>query len=404
VSFDHDQLQQCVSCGLCLSSCPTFSITKLEQHGPRGRIHGMRLVQAGDVDVLDPDYVASMETCVQCRACEDVCPSDVDFGALMERARSDIETARTHRRVRPPVRSIRTVRRLARRVLLTLVRRPRLLDAATVALRLVQRSGLDRLVPAGLRVAHRVRPARLDGAAPGDADLHLFRGCVMDRWFGDVHEAAADVLRAGGATVATARRGACCGALHLHAGDEATARRLAARTVAAFAGTSGPIVVDSAGCGAAMKEYGRLLDTPAAHAVAARVRDLGEVVDTDALALPDGPPQRLAWQAPCHLRYVQGVDDAARRTLAAVPGVTLVEGDDAQLCCGAGGAYSLLEPEFSTALRDRKVAALRRTGCDAVVTANPGCSMQLAAGGLDVVHVAQVVAAALPDRPGEDRT
>lgn len=393
MNIDPDLLEQCVGCGLCLTSCPTFSVTHLEQHGPRGRIQGMRLVQDGSFDVLEPDHVESMETCVQCRACEEVCPSDVQFGEMMEQARSDIVDAKT---ARAPDRRPRV---LAGRTLLTLIAHPRLLRIATVLLALAQRLRLDRLLPGALRVATRVRGSHLPAGARSGASVHLFRGCVMDRWFGEVHDATHRVLAAAGERVGTDRRGTCCGALHLHAGQTATAHELALETIAAFADTSGPIVVNSAGCGAAMKEYGRLLDTPEAHRFAERVRDLAEAVDPQRLGLQEVPARRLAWQAPCHLRNVQGTDTAARDLLAAVPGITVVEADDGQMCCGAGGAYSVLQPSFSTAMRDQKCDALRRTGCEGVVTANPGCSMQLASDGLEVRHVAQVVADALPTEP-----
>jgi glycolate oxidase iron-sulfur subunit len=390
MTLDPVLLDQCVGCGLCLSSCPTFSVTRLEQHGPRGRIEGMRLVQDGSFDVLDPDYVASMETCVQCRSCEDVCPSDVEFGALMEQARADIVTARA---ATGPQRGLRAV---AQRGLLAMAAHPVLRRVLTALLVLAQRTRLDRLLPTSFRVATRVRPTRLPARSEQQADTHLFRGCVMDSWFGDVHAATYRVLRASGHQVDSRRRGTCCGALHLHAGETERALGLARQTIAAHAGTEGPIVVNSAGCGAAMKEYGRLLGTPEAHQFAARVRDFGEAIDPSRLQLREGPSRRLAWQAPCHLRYVQKADDAAREALETIPGVTVVESDDRQMCCGAGGAYSLLEPEFSEAMRERKCASLRRTGCEAVISANPGCSLQLASGGLHVLHLAQVIAAALP--------
>jgi glycolate oxidase iron-sulfur subunit len=394
MSFDPDRLNQCVACGLCLSSCPTFDITRLEQHGPRGRIEGMRLVQNGTFDILDPDYVASMETCVQCRACEDICPSDVEFGALMEQARGDITRAQRQRGRRPDV------RRLVRSLLLALIIRPRLFRLLTAGLAVLQRTRLDRLLPVPLRVARKVRsagPATAQPATGATATAHLFRGCVMDQWFADVHTATEQVLGAAGHTVDGTARSVCCGALHLHAGEEDRALALALETVESYAGSTGPVVVNSAGCAAMMKEYGRLLATPAAHAFAQRVRDLSEVVDATALPLRDGPPRRLAWQAPCHLRYVQKADASSRAALEAVPGVEVVEADDQQLCCGAGGAYSVMEPELSSALGAQKCDALRATGCDAVVSSNPGCMLQLAAGGMDVVHIAEVIAAALDE-------
>ncbi len=392
MTIDPSLLEQCVGCGLCLSSCPTFSVTRLEHHGPRGRIQGMRFVEDGTFDILDPDYVSSMETCVQCRACEDVCPSDVSFGALMEQARADIVTARG------PQGRPRDLRGLAQRGLLLLVSRPTLLRTMTRLLSLAQLTRVDRLLPSALRVAIRVRPSDLPDEAPEGSDVVLFRGCVMDAWFGAVHEASVRVLEASDLRVDASRTDICCGALHLHAGELDTAKEFARRTIDAFADTEGPVVVNSAGCGAAMKEYGHLLGTPEAERFAERVRDLGEVVDPSRLRFAPATERTVTWQAPCHLRYVQGSDATARDVLAAIPGVTVVEGADQQLCCGAGGAYSLVQPEFSTALRDQKCAALRATDGEFVVSANPGCSLQLASGGLEVRHLAEVLAEALEER------
>lgn len=389
MTIDPSLLEQCVGCGLCLSSCPTFSVTRLEQHGPRGRIQGMRFVEDGTFDILDPDYVTSMETCVQCRSCEDVCPSDVSFGALMEQARADIVTARGHAG-RP-----RDLRSIAQRALLTLVARPALLRVATRLLSLAQATRVDRLLPQALRVAIRVRPAMLPERAPDAPDVTLFRGCVMDAWFGSVHEATLRVLEASDLSVDTSRRNICCGALHLHAGELEMAKGFARRTIDAFDGADGAIVVNSAGCGAAMKEFGHLLGSEEAERFSQRVRDLGEVIDPSRLPFRPATERTVTWQAPCHLRYVQGSDGAARAALAAVPGITVVEGTDQQLCCGAGGAYSLVEPEFSVAMRDRKCDALRATEGEFVVSANPGCSLQIASGGLEVRHLAEVLSEAL---------
>jgi glycolate oxidase iron-sulfur subunit len=393
VIFDARKLEQCVSCGLCLSSCPTFQVTRAEQHGPRGRIEGMRLIENGTFDVLDPDAVDSMETCVQCRACEVVCPSDVEFGALMEQARAAIASARedaaSDRRAS-----------LLTRVLLAVVHRPWFFRPLTVLLFLSQLTRLDRVLPPAARVARRLSPRDLVPRRRGpvdDADAHLFRGCVMDQWFGSVHDASERLLEASGFRADSSRRSACCGALHLHAGQDATARRLAQRTVDAYAGTSGPVVVNSAGCGAAMREYGRLLATEEAERFAARVRDLGEVVELPPGAVP--VQARVVWQAPCHLRNVQGVDGSSLALLRSVEGLDVREPADGHACCGAGGAYSLEQPVFAAAMRDRKARSLDEQDADVVVSANPGCMLHLADDQRRVVHLAEVLARALPGRP-----
>jgi glycolate oxidase iron-sulfur subunit len=393
VIFDARKLDQCVSCGLCLSSCPTFEVTRAEQHGPRGRIEGMRLIENGTFDVLDPDAVDSMETCVQCRACEAVCPSDVEFGALMEQARAAIASAREQ--AGSDLRAS-----LLTRVLLAVVHRPRFFRPLTVLLYLSQLTRLDRVLPPAARVARRLSPRDLIPRRRGpddNADAHLFRGCVMDQWFASVHDASERLLDASGFQVDSSRRSACCGALHLHAGQDATARRLAQNTVDAYEGTDGPVIVNSAGCGAAMHEYGRLLGTEAAERFSARVRDLGEVIQLPAGAIP--VQARVVWQAPCHLRYVQAADSSSLALLRSVEGLDVREPSDGHACCGAGGAYSLAQPVFAAEMRERKGRSLDEQAADVVVSANPGCMLHLADDQRKVVHLAEILARALPDRP-----
>jgi glycolate oxidase iron-sulfur subunit len=390
--FDADQLAQCVQCGFCLSSCPTYEVTHLEEHGPRGRILAMRLADAGDLPLTGPEVKESLETCVQCRACELVCPSLVEYGALIETARTEMA------RHDPP----RGLRGLAHRVGFRALTRRRWLRVGVAGLALAQLLRVDRLVPATFRPArrvrlsdlrrsyHRPRGVRTRGAA------YVFRGCVMDQMFRDVHQAVADVLGALGYDPRFEPAPPCCGALHTHAGREEEARQLAERTIRSYAGTHGPVVVDSAGCGAAMKEYGQLLGTPEAQAFSARVVDLSELITPMEVVGRARPvPLELAYQAPCHGRNVQRLGDLPLELLRAIPQLTLIEPDDEHLCCGSGGIYSLEQPEFGNALLDKKDAALRRTGAGGVVSGNPGCAMQIARAGWEVHHPAQLLARAL---------
>lgn len=378
--IDDDELSSCVSCGLCLAHCPTFRVTGVEMLSPRGRISAMRSVQREDAPV-DDDFVHAMETCVQCRGCETACPSGVPFGHL-------IEATRTTLAERAP-RAVRTTpwwQRLAYRTL----EHPRLLRAGSSALAVAQRL---RLVPSrrlGLPARLPVRRAPL--VASGD-DVVLFTGCVMDAWQRDVHAAVTRVLEATGTGVAhTADRVPCCGALHEHAGLGSRAHVLAERTVRAIAGDT-PILVDSAGCGAMLKDYGRLLGTAEARAFSARVRDVHEWLAERVESLPDapvgGPRPRITVQDPCHLRHVQKAHLPVRTVLGRY--VDVVELDDEGLCCGAGGAYSALQPGLAGQIRDRKLAALARAGAPVVASANPGCQMHLCAAGVDARHPLVVV-------------
>ncbi len=258
-----------------------------------------------------------------------------------------------------------------------------------------RRFGIPRLSGASLR-----EPLVADGGPAPDA--FLFPGCVMDAWQRDVHRAALATMRATGARVGLPGRGGdCCGALHVHAGRVGQAKRLARRVMASLPGDA-PIVVDSAGCGAAMKDYGRLLGTPAAHAFSARVRDFSEwLAARPPLPLGDSGATVVV-QDPCHLRHVQRAQGAVRTVLA--PAYRLRETADDGLCCGAGGAFAALEPQLAGEIRDRKVAALHAALGDAggplvVVSANPGCAMHLGAAGLDVRHPAELVARALVPDP-----
>jgi glycolate oxidase iron-sulfur subunit len=252
-----------------------------------------------------------------------------------------------------------------------------------------KRVGLPRLSSRSLRT-----PLTADS---GTVDAHLFPGCVMDAWQREVHRDALRVMRASGARVGLPGRGGdCCGALHTHAGRIGSARTLARRVMASMPGDA-PVVVDSAGCGAAMKDYGRLVGTPAAHAFAARVVDFSEWVANHAPTLRD-TGTAVVVQDPCHLRHVQKAHGAVRTVLA--PAYRVEETTDDGLCCGAGGAYSVREPELSGQIRARKIASLRNAHRDAttplvVVSANPGCAMHLQAAGLTVRHPAQLLADAL---------
>ncbi len=376
LSIDPEELATCVGCGLCLPHCPTFRATGEEALSPRGRIAAMRSVQNDDAPVTD-EFVGFMETCVQCRGCEPACPSGVPFGHLMEATRS---TLAAQHRITPRW----------QRLGFSVLRRHRLLLAGSTLLAVAQRL---RLVPRRLglpQLALRRGPA----VRPTGTDAWLFTGCVMDAWQRDVHHATARVLDAAGVRYAIpGSGGACCGALHVHAGLTAATERLAAAVMASMPGDA-PVVVNSAGCGAALKDYGHLLGTAEAAAFSARVRDVHEFVAPmiDRLSLRRRS-EPLIVQDPCHLRHVQRTHAAVRTVLGAV--APLVELDDDGLCCGAGGAYSALQPELAGQVRTRKVASIDRAGGHEVASANPGCSMHLAAVGVRVRHPMLVLDEAL---------
>jgi len=383
LDLDPDKLSTCVSCGLCLPHCPTFRVTGEEAYSPRGRIDAMRAVEAGQLPI-DETFVDFMETCVQCRGCEPACPSGVQFGSLMEGTRARLAASK---RITP------WWQRLGFRAL----DKHRLLLVGSSALAVAQRL---RVVPQRLGLG--ALPLRRPKAVAGTGtDVWLFTGCVMDAWQRQTHVNTAKLITAVGDTFAIPQAGGgCCGALHVHAGLDAETRRLATRTMAAMPGDA-PIIVNSAGCGAAMKDYGHFVGTAEAEEFSRRVVDVNEYLAARVDRLPEPANARhrdgVIIQDPCHLRHVQRVVDPVRTLLGHV--ADIVELDDDGLCCGAGGAYSALQPDLAGQIRDRKVASIgratSRSSATVVASANPGCSMHLSTvlgDDLAVKHPVDIVA------------
>ncbi|CAN5591049.1 heterodisulfide reductase-related iron-sulfur binding cluster [soil metagenome] len=385
LGLDATELASCVGCGLCLPHCPTFRVTGEEGLSPRGRIDAIRAVEWRDAPV-DDDFLHFTETCVQCRGCEPACPSGVPFGHLIEGTKATLAAER-----------IITPRwqRLAYRVL----RHHRSLLVGSTVLALAQRM---RLVPkrAGLAPLPLRRGALPDGTAPTgtDPDVWLFTGCVMDAWMRSTHRATAALVRATGHSFRWSSSAAgCCGALHVHAGLHDEAGDLARRVMEALPGNA-TVLVNSAGCGAALKDYGHLLGTAEAATFSARVLDINEWLADHVDELPSAraPLGPVVVQDPCHLRHVQRRHESVWTVLARY--AELIELYDDGVCCGAGGAYSALQPELAGAVRERKLAAIARAtegiGPTVVASANPGCAMHLAAAGLHVEHPVDLVARA----------
>ncbi|MGI8662655.1 MAG: (Fe-S)-binding protein [Acidimicrobiales bacterium] len=380
LGLDDDELASCVQCGLCLPFCPTFRVTGQEAQSPRGRIALMRRVER-EGSRIDDAFVSAVDTCVQCRGCEVACPSAVPFGRLMEGTRAALAGSAR----RPPWWQRVGYAALAHHRLV-------LLGASVIAamqrLHLVpNRAGL----PARLAVLRK-------SLRPTGADVWLLTGCVMDAWQRDVHQAVLDVAGAMGFGVALPERvrgGGCCGALHVHAGMRDEARRMAEAVMAAMVGDE-PILVDAAGCGAAMLDYGHLLGTAQAEAFAARVVDVHGwlAANVDRLPTPRRPAADgalVAIQDPCHLRHVQQTHAHVRTVLRPFV-AALVELDDEGMCCGAGGAYSMMHPEEAAAIRRRKLAAIARSGATVVASANPGCALHLGAAGVRIRHPIELIA------------
>lgn len=380
--IDPVELNSCVECGGCMSACPTFRVTGDEAFSPRGRIALMREVQTKRAPIT-AEIAEAFSTCIQCRGCEPACSSGVPYGRLIEQTRAAL--AKDHRV---------TPRWL--RIAFAPLSRPRLLRAGSVLIGVTQRL---HLFPKDRGMPRRI-PLRRAPLAPTGTDVLLFTGCVMDAWQRDVHEATMRVLAAAGVGVTpTLATAPCCGALHSHAGMVERARQMAVQVIAALP-PDVPVLVNSAGCGAAMKDYGHLLGTPEAHAFAARVFDVQEWLATRVDRLPRVTPldARVAVQDPCHLRHVQKVHEATRTVLR--PFVReLVELDDDGMCCGSGGSYSVTQRALAQQVRARKVATINGASADIVASANPGCSLNLAAVGVPARHPMCIIDEALSAAP-----
>jgi glycolate dehydrogenase iron-sulfur subunit len=389
-------VNQCVHCGLCLAYCPTFSELGTEMDSPRGRIFLVKSLAEGRIGLSD-STVRHLSLCLDCRACETVCPAGVPYGRLIEAAKAEIE------RQRPGAPARRAFRWLNFGLLLG---HPRVLRLAATALRfyqmsgaqaLVRASGLVKLLPGTLPAWEALLPqlpadrTPLPAVTPAAGErrgrVAMLTGCVQSIVFGAHNRATARVLaRNGWEVVAPAEQG-CCGALNAHGGDHARALAMARQTIETFerAGAEA-VIVNVSGCGAHMKAYGQLLaNDPAwaerARRFAASVRDLSEFLARAPLRGPLVPvPMTVTYHDPCHVVHGQKIRNAPRELLAQIPGLRVVPLAESDWCCGSAGLYNLTEPEMAARLLRRKVGHVRATGADAVVTANPGCIMQIQQG------------------------
>lgn len=382
-----DDLAQCVHCGLCLNYCPTYRITGLETESPRGRIALMTQWKRGGLP-MTADLAAHIDRCLGCRTCEAVCPSGVPYGRIIEGGRAELDRLRPHDPKRAGVRT----------ALRETLPHPGRLRVAGAVTRVAQRAHLTGVVAAGRglpALTGSFVPPR-GGVAPAIGKrryrVAFLVGCVMPVLYRRSHEAAVRLLRLAGCEVWFAPRQRCCGALFAHNGDLDEARRLRDLNSRAFGQEPfDALVVNSAGCSAHLKDFYPNLGP--------RVRDLTEWLVEIGLPEPDREVAvRVTYQDPCHLAHAQRITRQPREVLARVPGLELVEMRHPDICCGAAGLYSTLQPGLSREILGEKLEDVRETGADAVVTANPGCQMQLEAGlrgsGLPVLDLAEIVAQA----------
>lgn len=397
-NIDYELFLDCVHCGLCTASCPTYVELGTEMDSPRGRIYLMRAVTDGRLPASDPNVRRHLDLCLDCRACETACPSGVQYGQLIEPFR--IFLAETQ----PPVTRLGLLQKLALFHLTPYARRMRW---ALAPVRLAQRLGLDRLLeksgllkllPSSLRQMHDMVPRleahhRLPEVLPAEgkkrARVALFLGCAGDAFLPGTNLATARVLQKNGCEVWVPRPQVCCGALHYHAAQAAPAQEFAATNCRAFAG-AGPqafadvdaIVVNAAGCGAMLKDYGHLLhgtSTEAAgRALAAKVKDVSEFLVELGPVKPEHPlPLTATYHDACHLCHAQQIRRPPRQLLEMIPGLKLVPLAESEICCGAAGSYNITQPEMAERLGERKAQNILATGAEAIFTANVGCLLQI---------------------------
>ncbi len=420
-------VNQCVHCGLCLAYCPTFSVLGTEMDSPRGRIFLVKSLAEGRMSLSD-STVRHLSLCLDCRACETVCPAGVPYGQLIEAAKAEIERQRPGGPVRRIFRWLNFGLLLGHPRLLALAASGARLYQASGLQRLARRSGLIRRLPGTLPAwdallptvpskAERAAPPRLTPAeGPRRARVALLTGCVQSVVFGAHNRATARVLAKNGCDVVVPDGQGCCGALNAHGGDHARALAMARSTIDTFeaAGVEA-VIVNTSGCGAHMKAYGHLLaDDPAYAARAKRfvasVQDLAEFLAREPLRGPLSPvPLTCTYHDPCHVVHGQKIKGEPRQLLAQIPGLRLVELAESDWCCGSAGIYNLTQPEMATRLLHRKVGHVLATQAEAVVTANPGCILQIQAGlsahdaKVNVLHLVEILDRAYGGHGGSRR-
>jgi glycolate oxidase iron-sulfur subunit len=413
----YEDYSRCVHCGLCSNNCPTYRLWGREADSPRGRIRQMALVDQGRLEIGDT-FVTHIDRCLNCRNCETVCPSGVEYGKILELARAQIEQ--------------KYKRSLSSRVLRNFVYRrllpyPGKIAAAARLLRLYQRSGLASLARAtgilrllGLQERERLLPqidsdfffTDLGKTFPAHgrqrARVAFFAGCVAQVTFSELNRATIRVLQANGCEAVVPAEQLCCGALAAHAGVRDVARDLARANCQAFhLDDFDAIITNAAGCGSTLKEYSHLFpadgtDRDTAQKFSAKVRDVSEFLADLGLVAPLRPlPMRVTYQDSCHLVHGQKIREAPRKLIRAIPSVELVEMQLSDLCCGSAGVYNVTQPKAALDLLADKMANANQTKAQTILTANPGCILQLRAGaaihntGQEVLHVVELLDRAL---------
>ncbi|MGC2766390.1 MAG: glycolate oxidase subunit GlcF [Candidatus Acidiferrum sp.] len=410
-----DIIEKCVHCGFCLATCPTYVLWGEEMDSPRGRIHLMKSAHEG-LTKINETWVSHFDSCLGCVACMPACPSGVEYGKLIEATRAQIE--RNYNRP--------AAERLHRRMLFETFTKPSRLNLLRWPLLVYQKSGLQsilratgffKLLPKSLAAMDTLLPKvkSVESVAPLTAAqgekrkrVGLLLGCVQRTFFSEVNAATARVLAAEGCEVVAPAQQTCCGALCVHAGEEVLALQLARATIEVFEHAKvDTIVVNAAGCGSNVKDYGHLLRNDPIYAdrarrFSAKCRDIAEILSELSPRAERKPLHvRVAFHDSCHLQHAQGIRTQPRQLLSQIPGLELLEIPEAPICCGSAGIYNLVQPDAATQLGDRKANLIAALNADVVTTGNPGCILQLqsslakTAQPIPVLHTIQLLDASL---------
>ena len=405
--LDEKKSLACIHCGLCLGSCPTYLETGNENDSPRGRIYLMRAVQDGRTPLSDTT-VRHLDLCLGCRACEAACPSGVHYGELLEVTRDHVE----HHHERSPFQNF-----LRHVVIEQVFPHPERMKLALLPARLLKRAGAEHLFPKFIQDSLALLPAEMTegdlpevspAIGPRRGRVGFVRGCVMNVMFGRTNENSIHLLNRAGYDVVTPRDQGCCGALHAHGGNLAAARDAARVNLTAFGREPlDAIIINAAGCGSTLKEYGHLLAGDAqATAFSTKVKDLSEFLvstgfQNSQFAIRNSQ-LKVSFHDACHLAHAQRITQPPRVLVKAVAGTNFVEMPESDVCCGSAGSYNLTEPEMAERLQTRKVANIVKTGANCIVTTNPGCLLQMRAGldragatHVETLHIADYLARAL---------
>ena len=412
IEVSRDLIKACVHCGLCLDACPTYRLLGNELDSPRGRVSQIRAFSEGRISADNPKFREHMYKCLDCRACETACPSGVDYGRLIEAARAEITAASTGEKVTREV--------ILNRVFMSNTA----ISAFGVATRMYQKSGVQsvvrgsgllKMLPGPLRKLGEMEamlPAMsgrmlqpklpvLTQPTSGEVKhrVAVISGCIAGQFFPETNEATIRVLARNGCQVVVPPTQKCCGALHVHAGERDTARQLARHNIATFERTGSEYyIINAAGCGSTLKEYGELLENDPiwaerAHTFASKVRDINEFLAFIGIDKTFGRiEKRVTYQDACHLAHGQKIREAPRDLITSIPGIQLIEMNEPDFCCGSAGIYNLTQPVMAQQLLELKMDNIIATGTEMIVASNPGCIIQIAAGvrqrgvAMEVIH------------------